>query len=108
MHARERFEMAVRLDAGSDDGERRGSLAREQARRHGRDGGSPRLGDVAAVEQRDQCAGCGIEQDDRRQVRVQPARGVRAEDGDELLAEGGMFAEVRAWLRTGRANEGGH
>ena len=87
MHSRQRLEMAPRLDAGPDDRERSRRLARQQLRRDGRHRRRPRLRDVAAVEERDERARFRIHQHDRREVRVEPARVVAAEDGDDLRAE---------------------
>ena len=53
-HVLQRLEVAARLHAAADDRQRRPASARaKEPRRHGRHRGGARLGDVAAVHQRD-------------------------------------------------------
>ena len=102
--AHQRLEVAARLDARSDDRQRCGGLAREELRRYRRHRRGSRLGDVAPIEQRDERACSRVHQDDRREVRIEPARVVSAEDRHDLRAKR-FPGEIR---RLVRANEGGH
>ena len=65
----------------------RGIRLRQEARRDRRHRRGARLGDVAAVHQRQQRAGVRIEQQDRRQVRGQVLLVVLAEHRHQLRAE---------------------
>jgi hypothetical protein len=79
--------MALRLNAGSDDGQGGGVFARQMSNRNGRHCGRPRFGDVAAIHNRLQCARIGIEQQNRRQMRRKLARCIAGEHGHELGAQ---------------------
>ena len=81
---RQRRQVAARLDARSDQREDSGVRPGEQPRRDCGYRSRAGLGDVAPVDDRAQRAGRRIEQDDRRQVRRQPARGVALVDRDQL------------------------
>ena len=64
----EGLQMASRLDAGSNQREDAGVLARQQTRRDRRHRAGPRFRDVTAVHDRAKSASRGIEQDDGREM----------------------------------------
>ena len=64
----EGLQVASRLDAGSNQREDAGVLARQQTRRDRRHRAGPRFRDVTAVHDRAKSASRGIEQDDGREM----------------------------------------
>ena len=88
------FDVALRLDARADDSEHARILARQVPRRRRRHRRRSRLGDVAAVQNRQECSSQRLEEHDGRQMRWQSLRRVGSVDRYQLGAERLRVADV--------------
>ncbi len=91
-HAGHRRQVRARLHPRAEDRQVAGVGARQQPRRHGRGGGGADRGNRRGVDQRQQLARLGAEQQHAALVRVLADRRVAGEDADRLQPVGGALA----------------